>query len=207
VVAAVIGLLMAILIPALGRARGQADVIVCRVRLRQLCLASLAYAQDHDSHLPADPTMLGPSHENGRVRQGGWVDNPHCELMTMLRPYIQTTELFYCGSWKDERFAFGPENVAKGEIGYFYFSVERQPLTNGELSTFLCSPRAGDPMSYPRRLHTAMSTDTWVASDLWFSGHGSDLPAAHRWYGKGVNYVTLEGAVTMVRSGPRQVFR
>jgi prepilin-type N-terminal cleavage/methylation domain-containing protein len=72
VVIAVIGLLLSILIPALGRARGQADVLACKARLRQLGLGALMYAEDNAAQLAVDPAMLGPSHESGLT--GKWVE-------------------------------------------------------------------------------------------------------------------------------------
>ena len=52
-------------------------------------------------------------------------------------------------------------------------------------------------------LRTTMAPDTWVWSDSWFS----NLPTAHRWYPKGVNYVVLEGSVSMVTQSPRSSFK
>jgi prepilin-type N-terminal cleavage/methylation domain-containing protein/prepilin-type processing-associated H-X9-DG protein len=48
VVIAVISILMAILLPALGRARDQAKQTVCTSRLRQLGIAHVMYQQSHD---------------------------------------------------------------------------------------------------------------------------------------------------------------
>jgi prepilin-type N-terminal cleavage/methylation domain-containing protein len=57
VVIAVIALLMAILLPALGRAREQGKRIVCMANLKQLALGWIAYADgpllDAVSHLDA----------------------------------------------------------------------------------------------------------------------------------------------------------
>jgi prepilin-type N-terminal cleavage/methylation domain-containing protein len=205
VVVAVIGLLTSIILPALGRARGQAHVITCRANLRSLGVASLMYAQDNAGRLPVDTAKLGPSHQSGYT--GQWISNPHTELMILLKSYVQNPKAYYCPACRNEPYAYSLEHVAEGEIGYLYFSVERQPKANGTLSTFLYSPREGDPVSYPRRLLTTMHASTWVASDLWFSGKGETVPVAHPWYGKGVNYVTLDGAVTMVKSGPRHLFK
>ena len=125
VVTAIISLLLAILVPALGRARGQAGVVACRARLRELCLASLMYAQEYENRCPVDPAMLGPSHINSRARNGGWIANPHLALMALLHGYVGSDEVFYCPAWKDARFRYDNENVVAGEIGYFYFSVEQ----------------------------------------------------------------------------------
>ncbi len=205
VVIAITGVLTSILIPAIGRARGQAHVIACRVNLRSLGLGSLMYAQENSNRLPVDPAMLGPSHHNGYT--GQWTSNPHTELLAMLGPYVQDEKTYFCPACRNEPYVYTLEHAAQGEIGYLYFSVERQPKTNGALSTFLYSPREGDPMSYPRRLLSTMHARTWVASDMWFSGKGEAVSQAHPWYGKGVNYATLGGTVSMVRSGPRHVFR
>lgn len=205
VVIAVVGVLMSILLPAIGRAKGQAQVMACRTNLRNIAMGSLMYAQAHGSRLPVDPAMLGPSHKNGYT--GQWVDNPHTELLAMLMPYVKDERAYFCPACRHEQYEYTPERAANGEIGYLYFSVEMQPKTNGALSTFLYSPRDGDPMSYPRRLLSTMPATTWVSSDLWFSGRGDAVPVAHRWYGKGINYVMLDGAVSMVQRGPRQAFR
>ncbi len=57
VVIAIITLLMAILMPALKRAKEHGKDVVCRNNLRQIGLAALLYAEDNDSYVP---------------RNGGW---------------------------------------------------------------------------------------------------------------------------------------
>jgi len=58
VVTSIVSILMGLLLPALGAARGQARGVVCRSQLRQLLLANIGYAQEHDSHLvPAASDM------------------------------------------------------------------------------------------------------------------------------------------------------
>ncbi len=52
VVIGVISLLMAILLPALERARNQAYAIICRSNLKQWGIVFAAYLDDHDGHLP-----------------------------------------------------------------------------------------------------------------------------------------------------------
>ncbi len=58
VVMGIAAILIGLLLPALGAARGQAQGVVCRTQLRQLLLANLGYAQEHENHLvPAASDM------------------------------------------------------------------------------------------------------------------------------------------------------
>jgi prepilin-type N-terminal cleavage/methylation domain-containing protein/prepilin-type processing-associated H-X9-DG protein len=51
VVVAVIALLIGVLLPALGAARERAQTVACMVQMRQLVLAQLTYANEHDGQL------------------------------------------------------------------------------------------------------------------------------------------------------------
>lgn len=56
VVIAIIALLMAILLPALNRAKKQAKAVRCLANLRQIGLAMHMYADDYDRKVPRDET-------------------------------------------------------------------------------------------------------------------------------------------------------
>jgi len=58
VVISVVALLMAMLLPALGRARNQARAVSCQANLRQWGVALNLYAQDNEGHLPQYPLFL-----------------------------------------------------------------------------------------------------------------------------------------------------
>ena len=61
VVIAIIALLMAILMPALGKARKQAYGTACQSNLRQIGMGANLFAQDHDNRIPRadDLKLLG----------------------------------------------------------------------------------------------------------------------------------------------------
>ncbi|UCC99301.1 MAG: type II secretion system protein [Phycisphaerales bacterium] len=183
VVAALIALVVSLVVPALGRARDQANVVACRANLRSLLLASLVYAGEHDSLLPTDAT----------------VDNPHFGLIAMLSRggYVDAMETYYCPSEQSPELRRCPGNFEAGNIGYFYYSFTERPVSR-YLSNFLRKT-----IQWPRVLKTTMPHDVWVASDSWFS----NMPTAHRYYKKGVNYVTLGGTAGMVRESPRAQFK
>lgn len=198
---AIISLLLAIIIPALGRARDQAKLMICKVRLRNICNASLMYADENQSKLPVDD-MLGPSYTDGL--SGQWIDNPHLSLINALsqKNYLDQPENYYCPSQKNPPYSYSDKNFSAGHIGYFYFSVVHNPISNGGLSTFLRWPEMG-VIEYPRRLRSSMHSQTWVVSDMWFSGQ----PTSHRWFQKGINYALLDSSVQMVQKQPRKEFR
>lgn len=183
VVMALIVLVLSLVIPAVGRARDQANVMTCRANLRSLVLGCLLYAGEHDSFLPTDATL----------------DNPHTALIQMLSKssYTGAEQIFYCPSETSPERRYSEQNFGAGNIGYFYYSFTERP-TNRYLSNFLRKT-----VQWPRLLKDTMPSDTWVASDSWFS----NAPTAHRYYKKGVNYVTLGASAEMIRESPREVFK
>jgi len=68
VVIAIIAVLMAILMPALNRAREQGKRAACLSNLKQLTLAWIMYADEND-----DKIVNGHSHKYRGVNKGGWV--------------------------------------------------------------------------------------------------------------------------------------
>ena len=183
VVVAIIGFMLSVLIPGLGRARGLTKLIVCRTHLRNVCVSALLYADDNNAALPVDVTL--------------GLENPHTALFAALDGYLQGPENYYCPSETRAELMYSGENFKAGVMGYFYYSCERAPISR-DLSTFLRLD-----VTWPRRLRATMHPQTWVISDSWFSGQ----PTAHHWFHKGVNYAKLDTSLQMLYTSPRQEFR
>jgi type II secretory pathway pseudopilin PulG len=183
VTVSIIALLLAILVPVLGRVRDQSKIINCRSNLRNITLACLMYANQNNMVLPVDQK----------------IDNPHTNLLTLLNDFQSTVSatIYYCPSEKREDLRFSEENFRQGNIGYFYYSFTDRP-NNRYFSNFFLKN-----LSWPRELRTTMNGNMWVASDAWFS----NTPTAHRWYQKGVNFAVLDGSVKMVKESPRNEFK
>ena len=182
VVMAIIGLLAAMLLPTLARSKDYARLMQCRNRLRNLGVALRLYTDERDGALPVTPC----------------VDGPHAELTEALGGhYIEDVRNFYCPVETHPLRCYSPENFAAGRIGYFYYSCE-EASKNRDVSGFL---RTDVP--WPRRLTATMHGDTWVMSDGWFRGEATP----HRYYQKGINYLTLSGVVGFVERSPRSSFR
>ena len=63
VVISIISLLMAILLPALRKAREAAQMTRCAANLRQVGIAANAYTIDYRSYLPPFPRFEKPTHD------------------------------------------------------------------------------------------------------------------------------------------------
>jgi len=105
VVIAVIAILMAILIPVANMARERGQRAVCMSNLRQLTLAWVAYAEEHDSKLVLGQGFTGSGSGNRRIE--GWLGDAfhypenRSELMEnpkkgALWPYIQDIDVYRC---------------------------------------------------------------------------------------------------------------
>ncbi len=106
VVIAIIAVLAALLLPALSRARMQAQGIQCLDNTRQLLLAWELYAHDHDDQLPYNLGMT----EGGPRTPLNWVNNvmtwdlspdntnPATITDASLGPYSSATTIYRCPS-------------------------------------------------------------------------------------------------------------
>lgn len=109
VVVAIIAVLIAILLPALGTARESAKTTVCLNNMRQMSLATLMYVDDNDGMLPS----VGMSHGSHSVNeQGSWFH--------LLERYCQKGLLYRCPSDKSPYFdtPLPPDNVRYRKVSY-----------------------------------------------------------------------------------------
>ena len=91
VVIAIISILIAMLLPALGRAREQSRRVRCLSTMRQLTIAWLGYAQNNRGKLCGADTGIHP--EWDWVQAGDDLDS----LKTgTLWPYVNNDEVFHC---------------------------------------------------------------------------------------------------------------
>ena len=106
VVIGIIALLISILLPALTRAREQAQEIKCQSNLRQLMLAQLMFAGEHKGHLPGGESdksnHLKPPAGLGDYDKTDWLSGSSSLLSdspqegTLWRYTNQSYELYRC---------------------------------------------------------------------------------------------------------------
>ena len=103
VVIGIIAILIAILMPVLGRARDQARGVACSSNLRQLMMGVHMFAADHKGHTPGNHVDVGnPDPEKRSWLSGDQVDPAYTlanapEKGTLFR-YVKNAELYKCPS-------------------------------------------------------------------------------------------------------------
>lgn len=102
VVIAIIAILMAILLPALGRARKQAKSVVCRNNLKQVGYGAALYAQDYDQRIPRGHR---PSEDIG-VSPWFILFMPYLGEKAVGDDY-RTVKMFRCPSYPDREQTLG----------------------------------------------------------------------------------------------------
>lgn len=94
VVISIIGLLMSVLLPSLGLARGEARRAVCLSNLRQLGFAFACYANDYDDY--AMPTSEKPMlYWWGRIEAGG-IDHKAGFVWPYLQSELKKNSVYEC---------------------------------------------------------------------------------------------------------------
>jgi len=183
VVVAILALLVSLLVAQLGRARRQAEMTLCKTRLRNVGAGLHLYANDQDERLPVGESL----------------DSAQPELLAALQgAYVREDENFYCPAEKRPELSCSADNLAAAVIGYYYFSCRDLP-TSGEVSGFL---RKAGP-DWPREIRLTAPPETWVMSDRWVRS----ARTAHRHYSKGVNFLLADGSVDTVAQRPRERFK
>ncbi len=183
IVIAVISLLVTILAPSVMRVKGTAHLTICKTRLHNTGRALAQYAMDRAGKFPVSD----------------YLDSKHRRLIDALADANGTInpEDLYCPAETEPSRMRTDENFREGRIGYFYYSCTWATY-NVNISGFLRYD-----VSWPRELTREMPPNTWIMGDSWYRA----LPTPHTGFKKGVNYLTINGDVSMVESSPSNSFK
>jgi prepilin-type N-terminal cleavage/methylation domain-containing protein/prepilin-type processing-associated H-X9-DG protein len=99
VVIAIIAILAAILFPVFAKAREKARQASCQSNQKQIVMALLMYASDHDQAIMS-PRMGAPSAERG---QGVCHPSPRWTWRVTIQPYMKNVEALRCPSLAPDR--------------------------------------------------------------------------------------------------------
>ncbi len=131
VVIGIIAVLISILLPALGKARAQANTVKCQSNLKQLVIAAQMFAGEHQQYLP-HPENNGAAKMRGwnvRVSQRWEWDEPAWSWDQALIKYMQkSSKALLCPADPGETLRFPSSNT--------YWRVSDQPYLNDIPSSY-----------------------------------------------------------------------
>jgi len=180
VVIAIIAILMAILLPALQRAKKQVRTIICRSNLKQYGLAARMYLDDNEGSFPYSFSWLYK--DGGRDKDGGrgcrWHDasknldqNP--DLGGVLWPYLKDKDIHLCPEFNvvaktigthqdcsiplDPQYSYGMNSYLNGDA---WGAVPAQYRTNIE------NVRKESQVKNPQRVFFFSEENTWAIPGL-----------------------------------------
>jgi prepilin-type N-terminal cleavage/methylation domain-containing protein/prepilin-type processing-associated H-X9-DG protein len=98
VVIAIIGILAAMLLPALNLAREKARTAACLSNLKQIGVALTMYADDSGGNYPVAGGTIGWNQTDTATGLGSW--------MQQLYPYVKKKEVYHCPSDRRSQFSY-----------------------------------------------------------------------------------------------------
>ncbi len=188
VVIAVIAVLMAILMPALNRAREQGKRMACSNTLRQLGLAWILYADENDDRLVSSETGLAgyPHAWLARTYADDWNSGGHWPREDQIKgmmagklwPYTRDIELYRCPTgFRGEMVSYGMMISISGR------SVAGSPVFQKRMNI----PRAGERLVFvDEGLSTPHAYATRYEESRWW-----DMPPVR--HGNGTNFSYADG--------------
>jgi prepilin-type N-terminal cleavage/methylation domain-containing protein len=125
VVIGIIGLLVSILVPALGKARQAANETKCQSNLRQLVTGWLMFANDNKGHLPGNWFDHGHPNPNYRDWLFGASSSPQDapQLGTIFRYVNNQPSLYRCPTRPDSQIGIRGAYYSNGRFDYPSFLV------------------------------------------------------------------------------------
>lgn len=201
VVIGIIAVLIAILLPALSRARDQAQRVACASNLKQIAMAVHFYANEFNGYLPfandAQTPYPGP----------GWLydqtkGNPTLQKQVEdggLWPYLKTDKVYHCPA--------DPEPYNKGKAHNLTSYLMNWACTGfGSDSILMTKAKPTRPGHKMAR----MKPDSWIfwegdetraANDMWDDGANEPQNGITKRHGKGASIGRLDGGTEWVSFG------
>ncbi len=184
VVIAIIGVLAALLLPVLSRAKHAARRVACSGQLRQQGMAFAMFADDHEGRLPykmfhfdfvctQDVDSRGCDAEYHRLRDDGYLDGA-----LRICPASRYAGDRYRGSSGEYGYGYNRNyyTLRDGDRNtgtYFYTGGGNPPLDSGIVYGSWSSWAAGWPNLFPVRFNRMAQADAWLMVVDWYGGHDS----------------------------------
>ena len=182
VVIAIIGILAAMLLPALNRARAKAAAAQCCSNLRQIFFGMTMYADEHDDYYPESGALIPWDQTDGTTGLHSW--------MQQIFPYINSKSVYHCPLDMASTFSyFNGDRAAYIETGGFS-SVRR-----GRIAFPQAFVLSGDTGGNSGGLFNALDADKDDYTQNCVGGPAAGSPVWMAWqrHGAGQNILFADG--------------
>ena len=129
VVIAIMGILAALLLPVLARAKETSRSTTCCSNLRQLGIAAGVYSHDFKGQLPSFLDWLHPTNVNHAISNG------------TLYPFLRTADVYFCPTDKMTLAAKVPRGMPAASIRQYTYSMNCGLCHDADTSRYLASTR------------------------------------------------------------------
>ncbi len=206
VVISIIAMLLAILMPVLGRVKSMARRSICLSNQRQCILACVMYASDYNSWLPKG--NVGPTDDSPEI----WTNTNFDSCLDLYQSYGVTEDLAMCSSWLKNIDDFFVDPTEYGDdvyysqttIGFVYYgrrydkpSEQYSPKTS--LGSYYKSPAKLTDSKNKITSQTLLTCYHWDSISPEKGQFGAKLP--HTNSGKGIIIDNTAGSIKPAPQG------
>lgn len=182
VVVAIIGILLSLLLPSMGKAREKAKRAVCLSNNNQIFRGLTSYGTKNNSVMPPGNATIGNWHGIDST-YSLWDNKPYGLAYLMTQNYLSSAEVFYCPTWThpDKNYgiidtdgsdiAFGPNGFGgwpkdpqndpwpQAHIGISYHYRSTFGTTTNQMANLMTAAQPSE---------TALNADHWTRREALF---------------------------------------
>lgn len=190
VVIAIIAILMALLMPAISRAKAKANQTSCLNNMRQMTLAATMYAADHEDELPprriptnAWPHRLKPYYVNWQIIA---CPSDHFGIVGLFADDVNPKRSYLINGFNDYfKVNLSPKDYKAFQQWRYAHGMKLAAIPRQSETILFGEKRSGSP-------HVHMDTDQ--------GQRGNDFEEiAHTRHGAGSNFAFVDGSVRFIK--------
>jgi prepilin-type N-terminal cleavage/methylation domain-containing protein len=200
VVIAIIAIMIAMLLPALRKAKEAANATVCKSNLRQIMMGILTFAHDHKNHIPGnkrDTTRRNPDERDWLY--GGISCNPpapsdwgKAPQSGTLFKYVKNIKVYRCASLENLKTGSGIES--NGRFDYTMFHTLAGAMTT-KLPTLARYRNPATGRDVYIALPVIVEEAGYINAGTWHDGGHSHPDKMSTQHSKGCFYGAIDGSV------------